>query len=56
MEKSRRRPGKFILFFLLLITSFCAGNAFADIIIDNGGSGTSSNENFPSSAIATSRI
>ena len=42
MKKSRRCHGRDLLFGLLLFTSFCAGNAFADIIIDNGGGGTSS--------------
>ncbi|MBE0568368.1 MAG: hypothetical protein IH577_01650, partial [Deltaproteobacteria bacterium] len=42
METIRRRPGRYLLFALILIASFCAGNAFADVIIDNGGSGTSS--------------
>ena len=42
MKKCSRCRGSYLFFPLLLLTSFCAGNAFADVIIDNGGGGTSS--------------
>ena len=42
MKKSKRFPAGVFLLSLVLVTCFFAGNAFADFIIDNGGSGTSS--------------
>jgi hypothetical protein len=41
-KKSKRFPAGVFLFSLVLVTCFFAGNAFADFIIDNGGSRTSS--------------
>ena len=42
MKMSNRFPAGHFLLSLVLFTGLCVGNAFAEFIIDNGGSGTSS--------------